>query len=312
MNVDSVTNQSKYIDPLSDYGFKRIFGSEPSKDLLIAFLNELFEGQKYIVDLVYNKNEHLGEVSSEGAAIFDMLCTGNDGVMFIIEIQRSRQKNFIDRTLFYTNKLTTEQAPKGKRKEWGFALKEVFLIAILDGFVLNDDPEYIHDVGICNIRTGKIFSKQTGYKFVELLKFTKTESELETDLDKWLYILKNMSTMNEIPAYVREPIFEKLFNLAEYRNLNKEEKMAIDQRQIQRWDNKNVMDYAIETSKQKGMQEGLQQGMQQGIEKGLQKGIKKGKIEAAKEIARNLKKGGVAIELIAKSTNLKPEEIEKL
>lgn len=117
-----------------------------------------------------------------------------------------------------------------------------------------------------------------------------------------------MSTMDEIPTYVQGAIFEKLFNLAEYRNLNKEEKMAIDQRQIQRWDNKNVMDYAIETSRQ----EGLEKGLEEGLEEGLEKGIQKGKIEATKEIARNLKNDGVAIELIAKSTRLAPEEIEKL
>src|ERR1700748_332079 len=97
-------NQPKYIDPLVDFAFKKIFGSEPNKDLLIGFLNEVFRGRKHIVDLVYNKNEHPGEISEEGAAIFDLSCTGDQGEVFIIEVQRAKQGNFKERALFYTSR----------------------------------------------------------------------------------------------------------------------------------------------------------------------------------------------------------------
>jgi len=84
----------KYIDPLVDFAFKKIFGSEPNKDLLIAFLNEVFRGRKHIEDLVYNKNEHPGDIEDEGIAIFDLLCTGDNGERFLIEVQRARQGYF--------------------------------------------------------------------------------------------------------------------------------------------------------------------------------------------------------------------------
>src|ERR1700739_1171146 len=89
----------KYIDPLVDFAFKKIFGSEPNKDLLIAFLNEVFRGRKHIADLSYAKNEYPGDLKDEGAAIFDLLCTGPDGEQFLIEIQRGRQGNFKERAL---------------------------------------------------------------------------------------------------------------------------------------------------------------------------------------------------------------------
>lgn len=97
-----------YIDPLTDFGFKRLFGSEPNKDLLIDFLNGVFRGRKHIADLVYNKNEHPGETVNEGGAIFDLTCTGNDGEQFIIEVQRGKQGNFKQRAIFYTSRLVTE------------------------------------------------------------------------------------------------------------------------------------------------------------------------------------------------------------
>jgi predicted transposase/invertase (TIGR01784 family) len=105
----------KYIDPLVDFAFKKIFGSEPNKDLLIDFLNEVFRGRKQIIDLVYNKNEHPGDIKDEGAVIFDLLCTGDKGERFLIEVQRATQGYFKERALFYTSRLISDQAPKGKR-----------------------------------------------------------------------------------------------------------------------------------------------------------------------------------------------------
>lgn len=101
-----------YIDPLTDFAFKKLFGSEPNKDLLIDFLNGVFRGRKHIVDLVYNKNEHPGETVNEGGAIFDLTCTGNDGEQFISEVQRGKQGNFKQRAIFYTSRLINEQAPR--------------------------------------------------------------------------------------------------------------------------------------------------------------------------------------------------------
>ncbi|MDB5089994.1 MAG: hypothetical protein JWR09_3988 [Mucilaginibacter sp.] len=280
----------KYIDPLVDFAFKKIFGSEPNKDLLIAFLNEVFRGRKHIVDLVYNKNEHPGDLKDEGAAIFDLLCTGENGEKFLIEVQRGRQGNFKERALFYTSRLISDQAPKGRRSEWAYNLTEVYLVALLEDFTLqiSDSKEYLHDICLCNRETGEIFYDKLGYIYLELNKFVKEDIELESDLDKWLYILKNMSEMDKIPAYLRKPIFEKLFSIAEYTNLTKEEKTMYDSSMKYKWDNKNVLDYA------------------------LKEGFEKGKLEEAREIARELKKEGLAIEFIAKTTKLSVEEIEKL
>nr|WP_262249418.1 Rpn family recombination-promoting nuclease/putative transposase [Parapedobacter soli] len=178
------------------------------------------------MDLVYNKNEHPGETVNEGGAIFDLTCTGNDGEEFIIEVQRGKQANFKQRAIFYTSRSISEQAPKGRRSEWAYNVKEVYLIALLEDFSLDtdNDPAFLHDIYLSNRETGKVFYEGLGYIFIELSKFVETGAELDTDLDKRLYVLKNMSSMNKIPVYLRKPIFEKVFNIAEYSNLTKEEK----------------------------------------------------------------------------------------
>lgn len=102
----------------------------------------------------------------------------------------------------------------------------MYLIALLEDFILEDSPAktFLHDICLCNRDTGKIFYNKLGFTYIELSKFVKTETELETDLDRWLHVLKNMSRWDKIPVYLRKPIFEKLFSIAEYTNLTKEEK----------------------------------------------------------------------------------------
>ena len=287
----------KYIDPLVDFAFKKIFGSEPNKDLLIAFLNEVFRGRKHIVDLVYNKNEHPGDLKDEGAAIFDLLCTGDKGERFLIEVQRARQGYFKERALFYTSRLISDQAPKGNRKAWAYNISEVYLIALLEDFTLQGSPAntYLHDICLCNRDTGEIFYDKLGYTYIELSKFVKTETDLDTDLDKWLYFLKNMPRMDRLPVYLRKPIFEKLFSIAEYTNLTKEEKTMYDQNLKRKWDNQNVLDYAVTEAVKEAREE---------------ERIKA--FEEKKAIVREMKKDGLPLAQISKFTKLSIEEIEKL
>ena len=108
----------RYIDLLVDFAFKKIFGTDSNKVLLIDLLNAIFENRKVIIDLAYNKNEHHGKNKEEGSAIFDLLCTGEHGEKFLIEVQHSKPLNFKKRSIFETSRWSREQAPRGNMKEW--------------------------------------------------------------------------------------------------------------------------------------------------------------------------------------------------
>ena len=237
----------RFIDPLTDFGFKRIFGSEPNKDLLIAFLNGLFKGRKVIKDLVYNPQENSGPARQYRKTIFDLTCTGSDGETFIIEMQRAEQKFFTDRAIFYTSSKLYEQGQKGKQ-HWDFELKEVYFIALMDFNLDATLPEkYLHRVRLAEEETGKTFYNKLGFIFLELPNFNIEEKDIKTDLERWMYVLCNMAKMEKIPVILHKKIFQKLFKIAEVANLKKEEYMLYEKALLDKW-----TDYAVkETAKEK-------------------------------------------------------------
>jgi len=249
-----------FIDPLTDFGFKFLLGSEPTKELLIDFLNELFKGKKVITDLIYNKNEHSGPVPESRKMIFDLTCTGQDGQLFIIEVQRIRQQYFKDRAVYYCSRLIHDQAPKGDK--WDYSLKEVYFIGLMDFALEDSDPaDCIHHVHLSYAQSGKKFYKKLGLIFIEIPKFTKTEKELKTGVDKWLFVLKNMSRLKKIPVILNTRIFSKLFNIAAVSNLTKEDYMKYEKDLMASWD-----EYAIKKTIEHDRRMALEEGREEGRE----------------------------------------------
>ncbi len=95
--------KDKYIDPLTGFGFKKLFGSELNKDLLIDFLNQLLPERHRIADLSYSKNEHLPANELDRKAIFDLYCQAESGERFIVEMQKAKQNFFKDRSVYYAS-----------------------------------------------------------------------------------------------------------------------------------------------------------------------------------------------------------------
>lgn len=278
--------KEKYINPFTDYGFKRLFGEEPNKDLLLDFLNELLKEQEgEIKEISYLPAEKLPISQGDRKAVFDLYCTNEKGEKFIVELQKTKQKYFKDRTLYYSTFPIQEQAIVGQ--DWDFKLKNVYLIAILD-FVFDEDknePEkFRYNVKLSDIETKKVFYDKLTFVYLEMPKFNKTEKELKTKYYKWLFVLKNLNKLDRIPVELKESIFLKLFETAEIAKLNKEEFRKYQESLNAYRDIKNSVDTAWE-------------------EGGKNKQI---------EIARNGLKEGYPIEMISKMTGLTEKEINEL
>lgn len=217
--------KEKYINPFTDYGFKRLFGEEPNKDLLLDFLNELLKDEQgTITELTYLKNENLGTTELNRKAIFDLYCTNEKGERFIVELQKTKQKFFKDRTIYYSTFPIQEQAKKGS--EWDFGLEKVYAIAILD-FEFDDDKKYPnkfrYDVKLKELEIDEVFSDKLNFIYLEMPKFDKEVDELETRFDKWLYLIKNLHKLDRIPEKLKEKIFLKLFETAEIAKFSQQE-----------------------------------------------------------------------------------------
>lgn len=201
--------RERYVHPFTDFGFKKLFGEEPNKDLLLDFLNELLREQEgEIKALTYLKNEHLWAADAYRKAIFDLYCENERGEKFIVELQKSKQNFFKDRTVYYATFPIQEQA---KRAEWNYQLKAVYTVAILD-FVFEEDKaeqgKYRYDVKLTDIETYKVFYDKLTFVYLEMPKFNKDIEALETRFDKWMYVLKNLNRLDRIPDRLRERIFE--------------------------------------------------------------------------------------------------------
>ena len=293
--------EERYISLLTDFGFKRIFGTKPNKDLLINFLNSLFEGFQVIKDVKYLNSEHVGDVFAERKAIFDVYCENEKGERFIVEMQNAYQKYFKDRSLFYSTFPIREQAPKGA--DWNFKLEHVYTVALLN-FDLEeeafDQNDINHDVGLLDKKTHKVFNDKLSFKYVEIAKFDKTEDELVTLYDKWLYVLKNLSRLDERPAALKEKVFTKLFKEAEIAKFTPTELKEYEDSLKAYRDVKNSIDTALE------------KGREEGREKGREEGREEGKNLKAIQIAKKMLDAGMDIDTIINMTDLSKSEIEKL
>ena len=299
----------RYINPYTDFGFKRLFGTEPNKAILIAFLNALFEQEtdpkleKHVItDLNYLPGEHLGILETDRRAVFDVYCETEAGKKIIVEMQNSYQQFYKDRSIYYASIPIHEQGLKGA---WNYELNAVYVVSIMnfsfgkdslqpqDEASKTDINQYYHTrVMLMDTRQKTIFSDKLTLLFLEIKKFNKTENELKTQLDKWMYLLKNISDMMEQPKTIFEPIFIQFMQQAEIARFTPQERRGYDVSMMAYRDVQN----SVDTAKNDGLKEGEE------------KGIKKGKAEALVNLMDSLK---LSIEQAMNSLKIPESEWEE-
>lgn len=329
--------KAKYLNPFTDFGFKKIFGEEASKPQLIDFLNSLLPERDQIVELTFKNNEQLGFTPYDRKAVYDIYCENQNGEKFIVELQKAKQNYFRERTIYYSTFPIREQAEKGI---WNYNLKAVYCIGVLD-FTFDDyesEPEKSEVVHTINLKNqhGKVFYDKLTYIYLEMPNFKKEEHQLATRLDKWLYFIKNLEDFQSIPELFKDEVFTQAFQVAELAKMDREDWERYEYSLKVFRDNKATYDYAVETAREEGLQKGIQEGLEKGIQEGLQKGIQEGKKEGIQEgikegikegkregikegkreeqikIARQARTMGLDILSIQKLTGLSIDEIENL
>lgn len=287
----------RYINPHTDFGFYRLFGSESNKDLLKSFLNAIFHDEQNVQDVTYLNSEQFDDHIDACRAVFDVYCENDRGEKFIVEIQNVYHEFYKNHTIYYSTFPIREQAQRGD--DWDFHLNSVYTIGLLnfnfaDG--LDDAHRWHHEVKLMEVDTKEVFYDKLTYVYVEIPKFDKTESELVTMYDKWMYVLKNLSRLMERPAALQERVFTRLFEQAEISKFNPTElKLYEDSVNAYR----DIVN-AIKTAEKKKYAEGKEEGLAEG------------RTEWRIEIARKLREINMQTNEIAIITKLSIEEIEKL
>ncbi|MGD7037485.1 Rpn family recombination-promoting nuclease/putative transposase [Methylotuvimicrobium buryatense] len=300
--------KEKYINLFTDFGFKKAFGEEASKEHLISFLNTLLPERHQIEELQFCNNEYQGATALDRKAIFDLNCVSATGEYFIVELQKAKQNFFKDRSVFYATFPIQQQAQRG---DWDFRLSAVYTIGILD-FVFDDEDnaqrdEVIHRVQLKNQHHQVFYDKLT-FIYLTLPNFRKTEDQLDTLQDKWFFLFRHLHELDDIPPRLREKVFLSLFEKASIARFEPEERQAYESSLKYYRDLKNVIDTAREEGREEGRAEGKEEGRAEGKEEGEQIGYQKARAESVLKMLGH----GIPEAEVAKLLDLTLEDIQEL
>ena len=305
--VNGVKKSGKvYAELLCDFMFKRLFGSEANKDVLIWFLNMILE-DVVIEDVDFIPTEHLGLSKEDRKAVFDISCRCSNGETLIIEMQKGYQEHFRKRAIYYTSYPIIEQGRKAKEayiKEhqckiggeefrWDFNLKPVMVVAILN-FKFDHTEGWPQDRYHSSYRLREDYSNEVmtdvlRYVFLELGRFRKHLWELETAFDKWMYLFKHMHEMVEIPAVFQTSEFNRLFILSKIGNFTAEEYKEYENSLTHMSDYYNIINSAEKIAREEGREIGRE--------------------EAKIETAVKMKQMGIEVNVISQVTGLTSDVI---
>ncbi|WP_264704554.1 Rpn family recombination-promoting nuclease/putative transposase [Wolbachia endosymbiont (group B) of Apotomis betuletana] len=306
---------SKFLDPKNDVAFRRIFGTEKNKDILIHFLNDIldFTGKNTIQDIEFLSTIQDPDIASKKQSIVDVLCRDSTGVQCIIEMQVAKTKGFEKRAQYYAAKAYSRQADKGDQYH---NLKEIIFIAIADCILFPDKSEYKSKHTIRDENTNEHDLKDFYFIFIELPKFPKTkEDQLSSIVEKWVYFFRyaDETSEEELERIIgSDLIIKRAYEELNRFNWSEKEFIAYEQEIKRIRDEQAVLAQKLDDAKHEGRQEGRQEGIQIGEERGIQIGKEEGKVEGKIEVAKNLLKAGISIDVVSQTTGLSFDDIKHL
>jgi predicted transposase/invertase (TIGR01784 family) len=283
----------KFVDPRNDVAFRKIFGDENKKEILISFLNNILEftgTKKEIINITIQNPYQVPKLKELKETILDIKAVDKRNIHYIIEMQMFHTSAFEKKVLYYVSKAYYQQL---NRAEDYPKLNQVIFLGFLNFKLFKNNPDYATRHLILDEKTNENHFQDFELNFVELTKFKKSVKELKDIKEKWIYFVKNAGNMDMIPKKMQNPKeLREAFESARQMKWSKEELEAYDARGIYIQDERGRIEYALE------------EGEKIGIEKGYDK--------RAIEMAKIMKKEGEPIEKISRYTNLSKEEIEKL
>ena len=294
----------KYVDLLNDCGFKHVFGRDANKDIIIAFLNEIIP-DRTIVDLEHIRNEQMPMDLKSKKSVFDLYCKTDDGSRIVVELQQKSQADYVDRAIYYSAFPIQNQVESGTTT---YTFNAVYVVNILNFKLkeLEGNPDVVSVFRFMELKKKIELSSKYTLIFIELPKFTNELGKIEQNniLDGFFYCFKHMQLFKNKPEELKQPIWTRLFNAAQFAAMNKHEQLEYIKEMNTERDIRNQISYARECGKAEGIAEGKAEGKAEGLSEG--------KAEEKLNIAKNMKQDGIDSAIIAKYTCLSVEEIEKL
>ena len=309
--VQQIYNEGqRYIIPTSDWGFKRLFGSEINKGLLIGLLNRIIDDRE-IEDLEYLDRDVFVPVGSVRRMSFDVYCRCKDGSRVIVEMQNYAKTTFVERALVYTSASILENYTYTRGRD--YRVEKTYLIAITGETIFPGVSHAPVRLAMCDMDAEKttVLNDKILHIFIELPKFADSPEELGKDasfLSKFAVAMKTMSSLGERPKEMDDAMLVQMFDAADLLGYKAKDKHNYKKSVM----NEFEYEETLKEYRQEGLEEGREEGRAEGREGGRQEGLAEGQEAERRRSAAQYKKLGVAPEIIAQVTGLTIDEIEAM
>ena len=299
----------RYVDLLTNSGFKAVFGDRANKDVVISVMNSFLPPHRHVTDIEYTTTEHQGQLLSNKEYRYDFMCRDADGVSFIVEMQCYPNDYWFQRCVSYASRAYDRQNRKGGE----YNVPPVYLIGLMGVELAHSDSDtwtnrYISEYTFMETTSHELQNETIIIIFAELARFSKTLEECGNDLERMLYVIKNMGNLKNQPDSLRHEIFSRIFRACEIAMFDEGKRIQYDR---DMYDEKRRMG-ELKTAEMIGLEKGLEKGREEGREEGMAVGVEKGREEGKLEAAAEFKQLGVSVEIISQATGLSVEAIEKL
>jgi len=284
----------KFVDPKTDIAFKKIFGNDAHKSILIEFLNEILELDYPIESVEISDTYQPPKIYGLKSTSLDIKAKDQSKREFLIEMQVAKETWFSKRAIYYSSKAYGQQLAIGGNYQ---ELKPVIFLGILD-FTAFDHESHLSRYLLLNKETKQHDLKDLEFNFIELKKFNKSENELETVADKWIYFIQQAIKLDHIPENTDTPALRLAYEVAAQHQWTSEELEIYEAQEMEIYRSQNI----LQTARTEGLEYGLQQGRQEGRQEGE-------KLKAL-EIAKGMLKKGLDLQTISELTALTQKEIE--
>ena len=299
----------RYANLMLDTSFKRSFGSERYKRLLLLLLQELLP-ERQIVGLTYASQEHINPFNGNKDSRIDVECTDALGHRFVVEMQLNKQESFYDRAVLYSTYAVQQQAIKGTDN---YFFPNVYFIGMMNFSFHKGSDQVLFKYSIRrDDEPTEVMSTHLQYLFLELPNCTKALTDKASKIDNICYAIRNIEYMDEKPAELDDEFFELLFDSAELHNFTVVELAAYELDMTTERDIRNFITEAKAEGRQEGLEKGRQAGLEEGRQEGEAIGLEKGRQEAAEEFAKKLLADKVEVATIVNYTGLTEEQIKAL
>ena len=304
-----MNNEAKNINLLTDFGFKRFFGTEPYKKNLIHFLNAFLPPYiGTVTDVTYRPTEQLGMTDKNKRIVFDVFCSSQNENKenIVVEMQKASQEFLKNRVIAYSSRIISNSLVKGDRK-YNYPTVISIILANFEITELKGVPDFVQHVMLKDDKN-RIFSEKMSFLLIDLTKFAtrKQFGKLTDDRQKWCYAIKNMWRLEESDIPEKYNVFHELYKDCQLSKLNTMEKEEYEKSVLEYEDVQDAMEYHHRI----GKAEGFNDGFEKGVEKGREEGREEGRA-ALLQTAKNLLNMDMSLADVAKATGLTEEQIRQ-